>query len=100
MKFTCGIRKYGWHIHGEWICDADNLIVKKPLSFWFEHFGIVPATWRDYEMWRSEKTGKYIDIERHGGYGLRHSEYENYKDKLFFVGNADLDSPKLRQSMT
>ena len=87
----------GWYVHGEWLCDSENHIIKKPLSFWFNYYGVIPTEWRGYELWRSTKTGKYMDIEKNGGYGLRHDQYEEYKDKLFFVGNADLDTPKLRQ---
>lgn len=87
----------GWHVHGEWLCDKDNNIIKKPLSFWMDYYGLEPTMWKTFQMWKSTVTGKYMDIERNGGYGLAHDQYEEYKDKLFFVGNADLDHPKLRQ---
>lgn len=86
-------------VRKEWLCDENNEIVKKPLSFWFEYYSIKPLEYKEYRcFWKTEKEGgKRIDIEKLGGYGLMWDEYEQYKDKLFFVGNADLTNHKLRQ---
>ena len=84
-------------VHGEWLCDDYNNIVKRPLSFWFEYYNLIPIEWNGYQMWRSLTTTKCMDIEKSGGYGLRHDEYFKYKERMFFVGNADLDNPKLRE---
>lgn len=84
-------------IYKQWLADDDNNILFKPLSFWFEYFGIVPGYSIDgYQYWKT-KAGKRIDIELCGGYGLKQSEYESKKNNLFFVGNADLDVWKVRE---
>lgn len=88
-------------VHGEWLCDEDNKIVFKPLSFWVEYFSLKPIEGYAF-YWRAEATDKEVKfrgavaIEVIGGYGLHHAEYETYKNELFFVANADLDTPKLR----
>ena len=88
-------------VYREWLCDEENNIVFKPLSFWFEYFGVKPLEYKEYRcFWKAENTGKRIDIEKNGGYGLTWEEYEAYKDKLFFVGNADLENPKLREKLS
>lgn len=91
-------------VYKEWLADEDNNIVKMTLAEWFEYFKIEPAFYEwacgwTTQSWKSsvkkERNG-FIEIERRGGYGLLHNEYEEYKDKLFFAGNADFDV-KLRQ---
>lgn len=85
-------------VYKEWLCDENNKIVCKPLSFWFEYYNIKPLEYKDWRcFWKNEKEGRTIDIEKLGGYGLTWDEYEAYKDKLFFVGNADLEQHKLRE---
>lgn len=91
-------------VRKEWLVDENGAIVKMTLEEWFKYFDIKPAFY-EYECgitiqsWKSaikkERNG-FIDIERNGGRGLLHREYEEYKDKLFFAGNADFDV-KLRQ---
>lgn len=81
-------------VYKEWLADENNNIVYKTLTEWAEYFGlkmVAGSTWR----WAT-RSGKYIDIEKEGGYGLLHSEFPEYADKLFFVGNADLDTVKIR----
>lgn len=83
-------------VYREWLCDENNNIVKKPLSFWFEFFGVTAPDANIKWFW-TDKRSKRIDIEKNGGDGLLHDEYDQYKDKLFFCGNADLDNHKLRE---
>lgn len=85
-------------IYQQWLCDNNNNIVHKTLAEWFEYFDIFPVMWKDYQMWYSNKTRRYMDIETRGGYGLLHNDFYKYAQTKFFVGNADLDSPKLRMS--
>lgn len=83
-------------VYREWLCIEDNKIVYKTLAEWAEYFGlkmVEGSTW----CWKT-RDGKFIDIERVGGYGLLHSEFGEYADKMFFVGNADLDRMKIRQA--
>ena len=47
----------GWHVYREWICDSENKIVFKPLSFWMEYYGLETAMWKTYQMWKSAKPG-------------------------------------------
>lgn len=91
-------------VYKQWLCDDDNKIVYKPLSFWAEYFGLKPMNGDEYRCyWEAEAKDKEVKfrcavvIELKGGYGLTHKGYESYKDELFFVANADLDTPKLRQ---
>lgn len=81
-------------VYKQWLADENNNIVYKTLTEWAEYFGLKPVegtTWR----WTT-RSGKHIDVEKEGGYGLLHSEFTEYADKLFFVGNADLDTVKIR----
>lgn len=90
-------------VYKEWLCDENNSIVYKPLSFWVEHFGLKPMDDEYKCYWKAEEKGKEVKfrgavvIELNGGYALTHRGYEAYKNELFFVANADLDTPKLRQ---
>lgn len=79
-------------IYKEWICNEENQIVYKPLRFWLEYFGATPVS----EYTCKTNKGKFIDVEVEGGYGMNWNEREDYLDKLFFVGNADLDRAKIR----
>lgn len=82
-------------IYKEWLADENNKIVYKTLAEWAEFFGLTPvegSTW----AWKT-RDGKFIDVERMGGYGVLHNEFEKYANELFFVGNADLDRMKIRQ---
>ena len=76
----------------QWLTDENNNILSMPLSFLFDYFGIIEA---EKWYWFSKKEFRYMSIFKKGGYGLKHEEYETYKNKLFFVGNVDLDVPKL-----
>ena len=90
--------KNEFKVSKEWLVNADdNKTAVRPLSFWFEYFGIAPidgTSWA-WSTARNTRCG-FIDIEVGGGYGMLHSQYEEHKDDLFFVGNADLARPKLR----
>lgn len=85
------------HVYKEWICDEKNNIVYMSLSKWAAYYKLSPVKSGRLELWKSERTGKIMDIEKANGYGLLHKEFRQYADHLFFVGNADLDTPKLRQ---
>ena len=81
-------------VYKQWLADENNNIVYKTLIEWAEYFGVkavegTPWAWQTRE-------GKHIDIIKEGGYGLLHSEFPEYADKLFFVGNADLDTQTIR----
>lgn len=85
-------------VKNQWLVDEDNNIVKMTLREWVEYFGIAPVEYqREYgifETYRAENKKErngYIDIYKYGGYGLRHSEFEGYMDKIFRTGNADFD---------
>ena len=83
-------------VYKQWLADDNNKIIFKTLAEWAEFYGlkmVEGTTW----CWKT-RDGKFIDIERNGGYGLLHSEFGEYADKLFFVGNADLDRVKIRQA--
>ena len=91
-------------VYKEWLCDTDNKIVFKPLSYWVEFFDLRPLEGEQYKYyWKANANGKGVRfrtatiIENRSGYGISRDEYEAYKDELFFVANADLDTPKLRQ---
>ncbi len=90
-------------VRNEWLCEEDGRIAERPLSFWFEYFEIKPMEVNGCKCyWKAEATDKEIKfrgavlIEAGGGYALNHQGYECYKDELFFIDNADLDTPKLR----
>ena len=83
-------------VYKQWLCDENNQIVDKPLSFWFEYFGIVRVENKNY-MWLSTKTNSYMDIILSNGNGMSHEQYEECKDKLFFCCNADLRTPDLKE---
>jgi hypothetical protein len=85
------------HVYKEWLCDEHNNIVYMPLSKWAAYYKLNPYKSGKIELWKSELTGKIMSIEKADGYGLLHKEFREYVDHLFFVGNADLDTPKLRQ---
>ena len=48
-------------IYQEWLCDSENNIVYKPLSFWLDYFGINPI--EGYNNYFKTSDGKFIDIE-------------------------------------
>lgn len=81
-------------VYKQWLADEDNKIVYKTLAEWAEYFGLKMVEGTQW-MWKTRE-GKRIDIEKEGGYGLLHREFSEYADKLFFVGNADLDVHKIR----
>lgn len=87
----------GMHVYKEWLCDEQNNIVYMPLSKWAAYYKLNPFKSGKYDLWKSERTGKIMSIEKADGYGLLHKEFRQYADHLFFVGNADLDTPKLRE---
>lgn len=82
-------------VRGEWLVDEHNKIVKRPLSFWLDYFGVVPVPDRPY-FFRT-KDGKPITIELRGGYGMTWKDREKYLNELFCVGNADLYTNKIKQ---
>ena len=85
-------------VYKQWLADENNNIIYRPLSFWIDYFEVKPLKYKDYKcFWKSEKTGKTMDIEKRNGYGLLWDELKDYENKLFFVGNADLNTPKLRE---
>lgn len=96
--------KMAMKVRKEWLCDENNNIVYKPLSFWFKYFGLKPI---DGHLccWKAEANDKEVTfrgavlIEVMGGYAMTHNGYEEFKDDLFFVANADLDTPKLRMKL-
>lgn len=81
-------------VRGEWLVDDNNNIVYKPLWFWLVYFGVVPVA--GYNGIYKRNDGRFIDIQVEGGYMMNWEDREKYSDKLFFVGNADLDRVKLR----
>lgn len=81
-------------IYQEWLCDSENNIVYKPLSFWLDYFRINPI--EGYNNYFKTSDGKFIDIEVNGGYGMEWNDRALYLDELFFVCNADLDRAKIR----
>lgn len=83
-------------VRKQWLCDKEGNIAYKPLHEWFEFFKIVPSKSRK-NFWSARATNKTIDIELANGNGMTFEQYEECKDKLFFVGNADLPFPKLRE---
>ena len=84
-------------VRKQWLCDKEGNIAYKPLHEWFDYFGIKEGNGKCSWM-QNKKTGRlFIDIELANGNGMTHSQYEELKNKLFFVGNADLDRPKLRE---
>ena len=85
------------HVYKEWLCDEQNNIVYMPLAKWAAYYKLNPFKSGKLELWKSELTGKIMSIEKANGYGLLHKEFREYADHLFFVGNADLDTPKLRE---
>ena len=82
-------------VYKEWLADENNNIVYKTLAEWAEYFGLKAVEGTAW-VWKT-KDGKFIDIEVKGGYGLLHTEFSEYSNELFFVGNADLDRMKIRQ---
>ena len=87
-----------FRVRSEWLVDADNKIAYRPLSFWMDYFGIEPMTKNGNTWcWTANTKSGFIGIENIGGYGLLHSEYEKHQNEIYFVGNADLDRPTLRQ---
>lgn len=92
-------------VYKEWLCDESNKIVMKPLSFWFEYFELKPIKGDSSKVfWKAEANDKEVKmpypmlVELNNGYCLTHNGYYAYKDELFFVANADLNYPKLRQA--
>lgn len=86
-------------VKNEWLVDEDNNIVKMTLREWVEYFGISPYeskdadgnVWETYKAENKTERNGFIDIYKCSGYGLRHSEFEGYMDKIFRTGNADFD---------
>ena len=81
-------------VYREWLVDENNNIVYKTLVEWAEYFGLKMVNGTDW-CWTT-RSGKFIDIEVEGGYGLNHMDFGKYANRLFFVGNADLDRMKIR----
>lgn len=81
-------------VYKEWLADENNNIVYKTLAEWAEYFGLKMVESTEW-VWKTRE-GKFIDIEVEGGYGLFHKDFGKYADRLFFVGNADLDRCKIR----
>lgn len=85
----------------EWLCNKETgEIIKMPLRWWIENYGIKPAMRGSYESYQSEKlnpksVNNFLEIYRRGGYGIAHNEIDNYIDKVFYFGNADLNEGKL-----
>lgn len=83
-------------VYKEWLTDENNEIVCRTLAEWAEYFGLEKVEETAWS-WKT-RDGRFIDIEKRGGYGLLHSEFNEYADKVFFVGNADLDRMKIREA--
>lgn len=81
-------------VYKQWLADENNNIVYKTLAEWAEYYGLKMVDGSEW-AWMT-RDGKHIDIEKEGGYCLFHSEFSEYADKLFFVGNADLDTQTIR----
>lgn len=88
-------------IKKEWLCNAETgEIVKMPLKWWIENYGIKPTMRGTFESYKSEKLNpnsinNFLEIYRCGGYGIAHNEIDNYMNKIFFFDNADLNEGKL-----
>ena len=86
-------------VRNEWLVDKNNKIVKMTLREWVEYFDITPYVytdkngnnWQTYKAENKTERNGFIDIYRNGGYGLLHTEFEKYMDKIFRTGNADFD---------
>lgn len=86
-------------VRNEWLVNENNEIVKMTLREWIEYFKIEPfvykddfnRNWQTYKSATKKERNGFIDIYKCGGYGLLHSEFENYLDKVFRTGNADID---------
>ena len=81
-------------VYKEWLTDENNNIAYKTLADWAVYFGLKKVENTNW-CWRT-RDGKFIDIEIEGGYGLLHKDFDKYANKMFFVGNADLDRMKIR----
>lgn len=86
-----------YNVRKEWLVDENNSIVIKPLSFWFEYFGIIPSLVFDengkgYEMFAIKKNAphaeQFITLQYHG-YTLNHTNYKLHMNDTFRTGNAD-----------
>ena len=86
-------------VRNEWLVDENNEIVKMTLREWVEYFKISlyevkdadGNVWETYRAKNKKERNGFIDIYKYGGYGLRHSEFDGYMDKIFRTGNADFD---------
>ena len=87
-------REY-FRVKGECLYEMNNEIAKRPLSFWMEYFNVKPKNNINTWCWIADTQSGFINIEKAGGYGLLHSEYIEHKEDLYYVGNADLNRPKL-----
>ena len=85
----------------EWLCNKETgEIIKMPLRWWIENYGIKPIMRGTFESYQSAKlnpksVNNFLEIYRRGGYGIAHSEIDSYMDKVFYFGNADLNEGKL-----
>ena len=86
-----------YKVRGEWLVDSNDDIVFKPLRFWLDHFGVTPfALDKGYVCTYKRSDGRFIDIQVENGFMMNWYDRDQYLDRLFFVGNADLDRVKLR----
>ena len=85
----------------EWLCNKETgEIIKMPLRWWIENYGIKPTMRGTYESYQSAKLNpksinNFLEIYRRGGYGIAHNDINNYLYKIFYFGNADLNEGKL-----
>ena len=84
-------------------CREDNEIAVRTLRFWIEYFDIIPVRFSaqplgesQFLYWYSRKLQGGIDVIKEGGYGLNETDFKDYVNRPFFVGNADLDRYKIR----
>ena len=93
-----------YRVRGEWLVDDNDDIVYKSLRYWFQYYNLVPI-WCNGEHgervfcgWYSLRFNCRVAVWGAGGYGVTKRDFEDgvYIGKLFFVGNADLDTPAIR----
>ena len=88
-------------VRKEWLFNKETgEIVKMPLRWWIENYGIKPAMRGTFQSYQSAKlnpksVNNFLEIYRRGGYGIAHSEIDNYMDNIFYFANADLNEGKL-----
>ena len=80
----------------EWLCNKETgEIIKMPLRWWIENYGIKMTMRGTFESYQSAKlnpksVNNFLEIYRRGGYGIAHNEIDRYIDKIFYFGKAVL----------